>query len=224
MPEEKFLMISLEEEKARSLAKILASRTSRKILDHLSTREESSESEVANALKIPLSTVHYNLQHLKKSGLVEVKEFRWSKKGREIDLYKIAKKHIIISPKGTSPTKEILQRILPIVLFSGAVSVAIHIYNRSKLGLGVVKTSTFSRADEAINFAAKEAGKSELLVQKVMDSTEAVSKSIEAVNYTLTENVFNVTIQQEPNYALWFFLGSLTSLALYFLITMLRKK
>ena len=65
---EKFVLVSLEENKAKKLAEVISNSTARKILDYLSEIEEAPESQIAKALKIPLNTAHYNLQNLKKSG------------------------------------------------------------------------------------------------------------------------------------------------------------
>ena len=120
---EKFVLVSLEEEKAKKLAEAISNSTARKILNYLSEIEEAPESKIAKDLKIPLNTAHYNLQNLKKSGLVEVEEFKWSEKGRKIDLYKIAKKFILISPKGTTIDKSKLKNLFSIALISGFGSV-----------------------------------------------------------------------------------------------------
>ncbi|HLD12950.1 MAG TPA: helix-turn-helix domain-containing protein [Candidatus Nanoarchaeia archaeon] len=116
---EKFLLVNLEEENTKKLADVLANSTARKLLNYLSTVEDASESELANKLKLPLTTVHYNLQNLKKTGLVEAPAFTWSQKGRPIDRYTIAKKSIIISPKGVTINKEKMRRILGVGIISG---------------------------------------------------------------------------------------------------------
>ena len=120
---EKFVLVSLEENKAKKLAEVISNSTARKILDYLSEIEEAPESQIAKALKIPLNTAHYNLQNLKKSGLIEVEEFKWSQKGRKIDLYKIAKKFILISTKGTAIDTSKLKTLFSVAVISGLGSV-----------------------------------------------------------------------------------------------------
>ena len=71
---ETFLMVSLEEDKAKKLAQVLSNDTSRKILDHLSNKK-ATETELSKELNLPISTVHYNLRHLLASRLVEAGEF-----------------------------------------------------------------------------------------------------------------------------------------------------
>ena len=71
---EKFILVSLEDEKAKKLANIISNDTCRKILDYLGDKD-SSESDIAAALSLPLSTGHYNIQNLHEHGLVEIKDF-----------------------------------------------------------------------------------------------------------------------------------------------------
>ena len=120
---EKFVMVSLEEDKTRKIAEVLSNDTARKILDYLAEREDASESDIAKALSLPLSTVHYNIKNLVNCHFAESKEFRWSEKGKHIDLYTIAKKYVIIAPKSSKDLKEKLKTILPgfLVSLGGAI-------------------------------------------------------------------------------------------------------
>ncbi len=111
---EKFIMVSLKDEKAKKLAEVISNDTARKISDYLSDHEEATLNEISKDLNIPLSTVDYNIKNLLKSSLIESKEFKWSPKGRHIDIYKLANKHIIISTKKSSEIQEILKQILPL--------------------------------------------------------------------------------------------------------------
>src|SRR3989338_1552378 len=98
MANKNLLLMSLEDEKIKQIANVISNDSCRKILDFLAEKE-ATESELAEKLQIPISTVHYNLQQLTKAGLVSGEEFHYSKKGREIVHYKLANKYIIISPK-----------------------------------------------------------------------------------------------------------------------------
>ena len=117
MPKQNFLLVSLEESQSKQLAEVLSNDTSRKIIDYLSENEDATESDIAKELNIPLPTVHYNLQKLKEAQLVTVDEFHYSKKGREVDHYKLANKYVIITPKAIKGIKSItnaLKSILPV--------------------------------------------------------------------------------------------------------------
>tara|TARA_Y100000310_G_scaffold296626_1_gene329014 strand:+ start:4454 stop:4765 length:312 start_codon:yes stop_codon:yes gene_type:complete len=95
MANKNFLLLSLEDSKAKKVANIVSNDSCRKILDYLSEHETSTESELAEKLEIPISTVHYNLQQLMESDLITAEEFHYSKKGKEVSHYKLANKYII---------------------------------------------------------------------------------------------------------------------------------
>jgi DNA-binding transcriptional ArsR family regulator len=107
------------DKKAKGIAEILRNETSKKILDLLSERAEASEKDIASDLGMRINTVEYNLKKLLNTGLIEKsKRFFWSRKGRKIDMYKVAKKHIVISPKETKPSLSKLKSIIPVLLIS----------------------------------------------------------------------------------------------------------
>ena len=123
---DKFVLMDLDDEKSKDIAEVLKNKTCRKILDYLGDKDEASEQDIATALKIPINTTEYNLKKLIKSGLVEkVKNFFWSVKGRKIAMYKLAKKHIIISPKMSKPNPILLRGVLPILAVIAIVAIFI---------------------------------------------------------------------------------------------------
>jgi DNA-binding transcriptional ArsR family regulator len=126
--DEKFLLVSLNEDKAKKLAQIISNDTCRKIIDLL-TEGEATETELAKKLKIAISTIHYNISHLMKAELVLVDEFHYSKKGKEINHYKLANKYIIIAPKQTTGIKEALRKILPVGLITIVGAAVIEFFN-----------------------------------------------------------------------------------------------
>ena len=125
MSEESFLLVSLEEEKAKQLAQVLSNNTARRILDHLSREEHDTETNISKSLKLPLSTVHYNLQHLAKTNLVNDEHFTYSEKGKQIIHYSLSNKYVIIAPKKTELLKEKLKKFLPVVLVCSVVAYSI---------------------------------------------------------------------------------------------------
>ncbi len=148
MAKESFVLVSLKEEKARILAKVLHNESCRKILEYL-TSKEATETEIAKKLQIPISTVHYNLKHLSEAGLVIVEEFHYSAKGKEVNHYKLANKYIIIAPKSTFGIKEGLRRVLPVALLVGAsafVIGAIRAFTLKTGAFGALKAEAVSTA------------------------------------------------------------------------------
>jgi len=99
------------------MAEALGNPTCKKIIDYLSDNSGKSEEDIAKAMGMKLNTLEYNLKKLLDSGLVEkTKSFFWSKKGKKIPLYKLANKHIIISPKSTRPSIPMLKAIIPVII------------------------------------------------------------------------------------------------------------
>lgn len=120
MGKQSFLLVSLQEDKAKKLAQVVTNDSCRKILDYL-TEKEATETEIAGRLKLPISTVHYNLRQLEDAGLISAEEFHYSKKGKEVKHYKLANKYIIIAPKSTFGIREKLRSILPAAIAVAAV-------------------------------------------------------------------------------------------------------
>ncbi len=124
MTDDKFILTSLNDENSKHIAGVLGNKTCKKMLDFLADTKEASEQDIAKGLDVPINTIEYNLKKLTKSGLVsKTKNFFWSVKGRKINMYKLAKKHIIISPN-KKPNLNYLKSILP-VIFVAALLVAL---------------------------------------------------------------------------------------------------
>jgi predicted transcriptional regulator len=68
MADESFLLVNLKEDKSKKLAQVLSNESCRKILEFLTQNKSATETEISEKLNIPLSTVHYNLKHLSKTG------------------------------------------------------------------------------------------------------------------------------------------------------------
>lgn len=201
MATEKFIMVSLEDEKAKEIANVISNDTSRKILDFLSEKD-AAENDIARELNLPASTVHYNIQHLLKHNLIEVKDFYWSEKGNKVNVYTVAKKLIVIAPKSMK-IKTKLKSILPVALLALAASAVIHIYqNFSTKMTALGGAEKMMAAQEAVQDFAKEAMAG---APKVL---EAAPRAVEAA---------------APNYALWFLIGSFFAIATYIFITSLKR-
>ena len=105
MAKKNFILLSMDDSKIKKVSNVISNDSCRKILDFLAEKE-ATESEIASNLLIPISTVHYNLQQLMETGLVSADEFHYSRKGKEVQHYKLANKYIIIAPKSVSGIKE----------------------------------------------------------------------------------------------------------------------
>lgn len=155
MAEEPFILLSLKDDKAKELSQVISNDTSRKILDFLSKVEDATETDISEKINVPLSTIHYNMSHLVKANLIEVDEFHYSKKGKEVNHYKLANKLIIIMPKETSGIRDKLRKLLPIGVLLIASSFAV-----KYLRFGGLKSSPeamLMAKDVAVNEVASRA-------------------------------------------------------------------
>ena len=193
--EEKFLLVSLEEKESKKLAQIISNNSSRKILAYL-TNKTATESELSKKLNIPISTVHYNLKHLLKTGLVDSKEYHYSEKGKEVNHYSLAKKYIIIAPK-TSGIKTRLRSILPMVIIIIAGAAIIQFFS-----------SLFTGANFGIQKSADVA-------QLAFEEAEMTAiPTVDAVSTAAT----GLPI------AVWFLIGGIVVILTYLIISLIKKR
>lgn len=82
---------------SRKITQILSNETSLKILELLG-KESMSATSIAEELKLPLTTVKYNLDSLVESDLIKVKQIKWSQKGRQVKIYESVEKLIVLVP------------------------------------------------------------------------------------------------------------------------------
>ncbi|MBW2996223.1 helix-turn-helix domain-containing protein [Candidatus Woesearchaeota archaeon] len=201
MAKEKFLLVSLSENKAKQLAQAISNETCRKILDYLADKE-ATESELSEKLNIPISTVHYNLQQLQKGNLVVADEYHYSEKGKEVNHYKLANKYIIIAPKSTYGIKEKLKSVLPVALIVAAGTAFIQYFTKT-----------------TAKFAAVQEAAPRMLAEESADTAAGVAS-------TAVETV-PVVADKFPlysNIALWFFIGAASTIVLYLLIDWFRNR
>jgi len=124
----KYLLLSLEDSRLKSISEILGNKTSNRIINFLSETEEASEKDISEKLKIPMNTIEYNLKKMIQAGIIEeTKNFFWSPKGRKIKMYRFSNRSIVISPKGNKLSSEI-KSIIPVALVSGFAAVALKVY------------------------------------------------------------------------------------------------
>lgn len=161
MTDDKFIMFGLDDERSKDLADVLGNKTCKKILDHLADVKEASEKDISEALNMPINTVEYNLKKLVKSGLVDKsKNYFWSVKGRKIEMFKLAKKHIIISPKNKRVDMSKLKTVIPVILIAAiAIAIAALIYynhpiqnSQKNNSLNIENIKQFSSIDDLKNF------------------------------------------------------------------------
>ena len=159
---EKYILVNLEDEKSKKIAESISNKTARKILDYLSNKEESGAEEISKELKLPISTIDYNLKNLKKAGLIETKHFEWSQRGKRIILYSLARKFIVIAPKISNIKKE-LKNIIPLIGITAIISIVIQYLTKPGQVLQAVKSMQDSvLAEQSMAF---DASQTDLIVQ-----------------------------------------------------------
>jgi len=191
MVDEKFMLISMEDDRAKKLAEVLGNKSCKKIIDYLADNEEASVKDISDALGIPINTAEYNVKKLLGAELVQKrKNFFWSKKGKKIVMYELSNKSIIIAPKGSNISK--LKALLPAFMIVGVGTFVSYVWGALKSG-----GQDIARGTEEIFYAAGDA------------LIEAAPK---AVDYTQ-----ELIITPSPAW-LWFLAGGFLALGIVSLV------
>lgn len=122
------VVLSLDEE-FNELIPVINSKAAKSIISFLSSRKDATESEIADKLKVPLSTVHYNITKLKEAGLIKSDCYHYSKKGKKIEHYSLNKKAFLIVPTKNNGFSDFVKHLVPIFVAFGIVSIAFAIYS-----------------------------------------------------------------------------------------------
>lgn len=201
MADEKFILTSLDDLNLKQIADVLGNKTCKKILEFLAETREASEQDIAKALEIPINTVEYNLKKLLETGLVKkTKNFFWSRKGKKIDMYKLARKHIVISSKSSKPSINKLKSVLPVAIVSGFLALIVHLSFRTKFQVeSAVETATRT-FDSSISKAAESVG----------------AESTDVGTNIISEITNNFAFAYEPGF--WFLSGALAAVVIFLIL------
>ena len=202
MAEDSFLLINLKDSESKKLAQVISNDTSRKILQFL-VQKAGTETDISKELKVPLSTVHYNLQALTKAKLVNTDEFHYSKKGKEVMHYSLANKYIIIAPKASHKFLDSLRKIIPAFLIVGVTASLMKLYEFfSRPSINMAKTVGLRTFAVPIADAVNEA-----------EIVEAVITEAQVIQPLITNT-----------FILNFIYGAIFTIAVYFLVELFWKK
>jgi DNA-binding transcriptional ArsR family regulator len=197
--EKQYMMFDINDSRAALIAEVLGNKTCTKILSMLSEKE-MSEGDLAKELKVPANTIHYNVQKLVSSGLVETtKNFFWSTKGKKIVMYKLSNKKVVISPKMS------FKGILPALLGTGLVAFMVKLFTgSSNSAMNVAQTADYSNA----------------MVKIAQDSVSAgmMAESYPAVGETVVQSVGVAGIGAWS----WFLLGAWAALLIFVIFNIRR--
>jgi DNA-binding transcriptional ArsR family regulator len=197
MNESTYIMANLNDEQAEALGKIIANKTSRKILNLLA-KKPLTESDIARELKLPISTIDYNIKQLLKAKLIQTKDYFWSEKGNKMPIYSLSKKLVLIAPEGTNVVRSRIKNLFPVLLITFGISVAIRlIYPRANL-----------------NFQNYLASKSADVLTTGVETGADI-----AVGATRNIPLLSTLVQESTKYAAFFFGGALLTILLYLFFT-----
>jgi predicted transcriptional regulator len=209
MAEESFMLVSLKEGKAKKLAQVISNDTCLKILDALS-KKNATETELSKILTMPLSTVHYNIQHLVENKLVIAEEFHYSEKGKEVLHYKLANKLIIIAPAATEEGfLEKLKTILPVGIVTLAATASIAFFYKMSNSFGKITN------DAAMPLAARSMKTATLVAAE--SGTESFAMQSQDFAYGASQSTPAWQI------SLWFLAGAVFVTLTYLLVRKLRE-
>jgi len=193
---DKFLLVSLDDEKSKSVAEVLSSKTCKKIISFLTDRKEASQKDISDKLGIPMNTLDYNMKKLLDSGFVQKKKnFFWSKKGKKIAMYEVSNKSIVISP--AKKTSEKFKSLIPAFLIVGAGTFAAWAYEKIISTRNVVYDNV-QKGSEAMLASAPAASNTASGSGAVQTTVSAGSSSLSSM---LTMPVWG-----------WFLLGGIIAL------------
>lgn len=187
---EKYLMLSLNDQQTSYVADVLQNKTCKKILAYL-TEHDVTATELSNALSLPMNTIHYDLNKLMQAGFIQSKSSFWSVKGKKMPVYALSNKKIIISPRNSSATKSFAVSLF----LTGAAAVLIKLFIQPSFSSPV-------EVERAAFDALSEAGKS----------------AIASAPSSAGELAVGAYSSMAPAIWLWFFLGGVFALMIYLII------
>jgi DNA-binding transcriptional ArsR family regulator len=123
---EDIIVLEPGDERAQKIGKAISSQTANDILQLLS-EEPRTATDLTDTLHIPMSTLKYHLDNLLEAGLLEVTETKYSVKGREIKVYGVRNRLVIVAPKIASIRSILLKytSLFGIVIVASLVMLAI---------------------------------------------------------------------------------------------------
>ena len=237
MAKESFILVSLEDEKTKKLSQSITNETCRKILNYLSEKEDATETQISNDLGIPMPTVNYNMKLLVENGLVEINEFHYSRKGREVDHFSLANKMIIIAPRKDEKLLSRLKKLLPVVAIIGVIGYGINFFSKplqyvtniipnEVMAKGVVveesaRMMAYDATEAVLDETAIEAADTSMQMV-VQEAPNQINNLTANVTNTITETIHVPLLNQTAVY--WFLIGAVVAILLIWLFYYLLNR
>jgi DNA-binding transcriptional ArsR family regulator len=123
---EDIIVLEPGDQRAQKIGKAISSQTANDILQLISDGPKTA-TDLTDSLHIPMSTIKYHLDNLLEAGLLEVTETRYSVKGREIKVYGVPNRLLIVAPKMTNIRSILLKyaSLFAVVILASLVMFAI---------------------------------------------------------------------------------------------------
>ncbi len=86
------------DERSQKIGKAIASQAASDIL-HALEKGPMTASDLASVLAMPMGTVKYHVDNLLEAGLIEIKDTKYSVKGRQVKVYGLRNQVLIVAPE-----------------------------------------------------------------------------------------------------------------------------
>jgi DNA-binding transcriptional ArsR family regulator len=207
--DEKLLILPLNDKNSKKISQIISNDTARNILEAIAS-EPLSASRIAEKLRIPLSTVQYNLEKLNDAGLAKVERTKYSEKMKEVKIYAPQRKFVVIVPEKTDRKNVIatLKRYLTVIFFAVAGSGMIEFLTMKMKGPGW---------EEVTGGIAERGDAVPAPIPAPTPMPAAVPTTEKALDIAMGFDLF-------AHPGLWFLFGCLFVISVIFLIDYIGKK
>ncbi|MDK2892475.1 winged helix-turn-helix domain-containing protein [Methanohalophilus sp.] len=239
----KVLILPLSEE-SRHITQTLSNEKALKILELLA-QEPMSATSIADSLDLPLTTIKYHLDSLIDADLIQIRNTRWSRKGREIKIYEPVQKMIVVMPGTNCPDKSSVLDMLKkyLALAAGAIFAAAGIESLEGFYSKPPVTSEMRAMEEPLpemTFMANESGNMvasmsdasgynvtmDSPAERMFEASKAIDDNISSIQATdsITDTGFQLAPDLFSHVSIWFLAGCLSVLTILAVWEIYKKK
>ncbi len=120
------LILEPGDERAKKIGKAMANKSATAILSVLKGNDLTL-SEISERMDQPMTTVKYHVENLLDAELIEVRKVRYSEKGREVKIYGVNDRLVIVAPSGGNVKDTLLKyaSVFALLLIATLAMVAI---------------------------------------------------------------------------------------------------
>lgn len=148
-PDGEVVILVPGDERSQKIAKAISSQAAGDIL-HALEKGPRTAGDLASTLAMPMGTVKYHIENLLEAGLIEVRDTKYSVKGRQVKVYGLRNQLLIMAPRVRN-IRSILLRYA--ALFSVVTLSSLAMY--AVLAASRLTTAGFGEGDRA-NFQAEK--------------------------------------------------------------------